>query len=170
MFCYLIWDEADPRVVTSPWHHHHTAWNWLPSDFCQIILFPEDYIFKNSYITWKPFPGCPGFGDVGWGVHYLGASEDDMGEVLFLATQNDRLILGQCEKDGWWYLNGYFSRGPDNWDTAAQESVQGLILHKRVCGLTRKGILIPSQVWLVLRSVDKLVALFQDYSANIFWF
>lgn len=42
--------------------------------------------------------------------------------LLFLAVQNDRLILGQCESDGAVALFGYSTRSFGNWATAAQES------------------------------------------------
>lgn len=45
------------------------------------------------------------------------------GLFLFLAVQDDRLILGQCESDGGVVLFGYSTRSIGNWAAAAQESL-----------------------------------------------
>lgn len=50
------------------------------------------------------------------------------GLFLFLAVQNDRLILGQCESDAGVVLFGYSTRSFGNWATAAQESPYKLAL------------------------------------------
>lgn len=50
------------------------------------------------------------------------------GLFLFLAVQNDRLILGQCESNSGVVLFGYSTRGFGNWATAAQESPYELAL------------------------------------------